>query len=140
MRSNAFCIYADCQLSFSIKIYIRQGRIRPNSAKICAYVVHTFVFCMQFIPSSLLKFSDCNLTSRQAHYISKWLPRRSFRTFLWILRISAKILILIISFMHYMMVNEWSDHFKTYYICKVEFRDTITLFHMTIQWDQIPSV
>ena len=31
-------VYADWQLSFSIKLYIRQGRIRPNSAEICADV------------------------------------------------------------------------------------------------------
>ena len=73
MRSKAFCINADYQLSFLIKIYIRQGRIRPNSAEFCRNLCRccTYVFCIQSKPSWVLSFSVCNSTSRLVHYISK---------------------------------------------------------------------
>ena len=66
MGSNAFCINVDSQSSFSIKILIRQGRIRRILRRFCTYVFCIYnlhlVHCYHF-----LTLIYC--TARQARYI-----------------------------------------------------------------------
>ena len=45
MKSTTFCINTDRQSTFSIKLYIRKGRIRPNSAKF-GLVLHSLCTLM----------------------------------------------------------------------------------------------
>ena len=62
-------VHADWQLSFSIKLYIRQGRIRPNSAEICAYIAPMcFAYNLNIPGSWLPSFSVCYSSSRQVQY------------------------------------------------------------------------